>query len=68
MTLPSDLSKEVDDALALGGVVNVDRHTAQDQLLWKVCEGCLPSDLMKEISRLRGNSFAHRRRDEDATY
>lgn len=68
MPLPSNLKGAVDDVLALGTAISVDRHTATDQLLWAGCEKYLPVDLWKELVRLRDDGYPRRRRDEDAAY
>ena len=68
MTLPSNLKRAVTDILALGTVIDIDRHTATDKLLWTAAEKYLPIDLWKDLVRLRDDRYPRRRRDEDASY
>ena len=68
MTLPSNLKGAVTAALSLGTVTSVDRHTATDLLLWAAVEKYVPTELWKELARLKADRFPRRRRDEDATY
>jgi len=68
MTLPSNLKGAVTTALELGTVIDVDRHTATDKLLWQAVEKYVPADLWVELARLKDDRFPRRRRDEDAAY